>query len=98
MNSERSDTMATTNMTIRIDEDLKAQFEELVEGLGLTLTTAITAYVKQAVREQQIPFMLSMGTPNAETAKVIDDARKGIGVSRGFNSVAELMEALNADD
>lgn len=36
--------------------------------------------------------------PNAETAKAIEDARNGIGMSRRFSSVAELMEDLNADD
>ena len=36
--------------------------------------------------------------PNAETAKAIEDARNGIGMSRHFSSVAELMEDLNADD
>ena len=36
--------------------------------------------------------------PNAETAQAIMDARNGIGLSRSFSSVAELMEDLNADD
>ena len=36
--------------------------------------------------------------PNAETAPAIMDARNGIGLSRSFSSVAELMEDLNADD
>ena len=90
--------MATTNLTIRIDEELKAQFEELVDGLGLTLTTAFTAYAKQAVREQQIPFKLSMNVPNEDTARAIEESRKGVGLSRSFNSVEELMEDLNAED
>lgn len=36
--------------------------------------------------------------PNSETIKAIEDGRKGIGLSKGFSSVAELMEDLNADD
>ena len=36
--------------------------------------------------------------PNEETAKAIEDARNGIGLSRRFSTVAELMEDLNADD
>lgn len=36
--------------------------------------------------------------PNAETKKAIEDAQKGIGLSRGFSTVEELMEDLNADD
>lgn len=90
--------MSTTNMTIRIDEDLKNQFEELVNDLGLNLTSAITAYAKQAVREQQIPFKLSKNVPNEETRKAIEDARHGVGMSKSFNSVKDLMEDLDADD
>ena len=33
-----------------------------------------------------------------ETRRAIDNVRKGIGLSREFHSVKELMEDLNADD
>lgn len=35
---------------------------------------------------------------NELTAKTIEDAENGIGMSGSFNSVSELMEALNSDD
>lgn len=90
--------MATTNITIRMDEELKKQAEDLFSDLGLNLTTAFTAFAKQAVREQRIPFVLSRNIPNEETRKAIEDVRNGIGLSQGFHSVRELMEDLNADD
>lgn len=90
--------MATTNITIRIDEELKKQAEDLFSDLGLNLTTAFVAFAKQAVREQRIPFALSRNIPNEETKKTIEDARNGIGLSQGFHSIRELMEDLNADD
>lgn len=31
--------MATTNITMRIDEDLKSQLQELVSNLGMDMTT-----------------------------------------------------------
>ena len=63
--------MATTNITIRMDEELKKQAEELFSDLGLNMTTAFTVFAKQAVREQKIPFMLSKKTPNQETLEAI---------------------------
>ena len=39
--------MATTNVTIRMDEELKKQAEELFADLGLNMTTAFTTFVKQ---------------------------------------------------
>lgn len=48
--------MANINVTIRMDEQLKAQADELFSDLGLSLSSAITMFAKQAVREQRIPF------------------------------------------
>ncbi len=90
--------MATTNVTMRMDEDLKAQLQELVSNLGMDMTTFFTISAKQAVREQRIPFAISMDIPNAETIHAIEDVRNGRNLSRGYSSVEELMEDLNAND
>lgn len=90
--------MANVNINIRMDADLKQQFEAFCNDMGMTMTTAFNVFAKKAVREYRIPFEIGAEVPNADTRKAIEDARKGIGVSKGFSSVAELMEALNADD
>ena len=90
--------MATTNITMRIDEELKTQLQELVSNLGMDMTTFFTISAKQAVREQRIPFAISMDIPNADTIRAIDDVRHGRNLSRVFSSVEELMEDLNAED
>ncbi len=68
--------MATTNITIRMDEELKKQAKELFSDLGLNMTTAFTVFAKQAVREQKIPFMLSKKTPNQETLEAIREVEQ----------------------
>ncbi|MBD5505733.1 MAG: type II toxin-antitoxin system RelB/DinJ family antitoxin [Lachnospiraceae bacterium] len=90
--------MATTNITMRIDEELKTQLQELVSNLGMDMTTFFTISAKQAVREQRIPFAISMDIPNADTVRAIDDVRHAKNLSRVFSSVEELMEDLNAED
>lgn len=89
--------MSTSNITIRMDSELKKQAEELFSDLGMNLTTAFTVFAKQAVREQKLPFVVSRAY-NAQTYQAIQDARNGIGLSKEFSSVADLMEDLNADD
>ena len=44
------------NITMRIDETLKTQLQELMSNLGLDMTTFFTMAAKQAVREQALPF------------------------------------------
>ena len=90
--------MTPVSTNIKIDPDLKRESQILFEQLGLNLSTAINMFLRQSVREQAIPFRVGNPVPNSETLKAIEDARKGIGLSRGFSSVAELMEDLNADD
>ena len=90
--------MTPVSTNIKIDPDLKRESQALFEQLGLNLSTAINMFLRQSVREQAIPFRVGNPVPNSETLKAIEDARKGIGLSRGFSSVAELMEDLNADD
>lgn len=90
--------MANVNINIRMDSDLKQQFEAFCNDVGMTMTTAFTVFAKKAVREYRIPFEIGVEVPNADTKKAIEDARKGIGMSKAFSSVEELMEDLNADD
>ena len=89
--------MATTNVTIRMDEELKKQAEELFSDLGLSMTTAFIAFTKQAVREQRIPFIISRNVPNSETIAAIDEVEKmklNPQCYKGYNDVDEMMKEL----
>ena len=59
--------MATTNLTMRIDTDVKAKLQELMSDLGLDMTTFFTMAAKQAIREQRIPFEISREVLNSDT-------------------------------
>lgn len=48
--------MATSSITIRMDENLKQQAERLFDSMGMNMTTAFTVFAKAAVREGRIPF------------------------------------------
>ena len=48
--------MATTNLNVRIDENLKKEAETLFADLGLNLSSAITVFLKSAVEYRGIPF------------------------------------------
>ena len=87
-----------TSTTFRMDEELKSQLRELLDNLGLDMSTYFVMSAKQAVREQGIPFKVTMDVPNAETVKAMRETQDNIGLSKGFASVATLMEDLNADD
>lgn len=94
---EGVDIMATTNITMRMDEDLKAQLQELVSNLGMDMTTFFTISAKQAVREQRIPFMISMDIPNEETKEAIEEVRQmkqNPSMGKSYTDVDEMMKEL----
>jgi len=47
-----------TNLTIRIDENVKKEAENLFDKLGMSISGAINVFFRQAIREQAIPFMI----------------------------------------
>ncbi|MDO4400396.1 MAG: type II toxin-antitoxin system RelB/DinJ family antitoxin [Coriobacteriia bacterium] len=49
--------MASSNMTIRINDDLKQEADELFAELGITLSAAINLFLRQSVREGGLPFV-----------------------------------------
>ena len=51
--------MASTSVTIRMDENLKKQAEFLFDEMGLNMTTAITIFAKAVVRQGKIPFEIA---------------------------------------
>ena len=90
--------MAKVSTNITIDAETKTKAQALLADFGMDLSTAVNVFLKQMIYEGSFPFMIKRGEePNEETKRTIENARRGIGLSRGFSSVHELMEDLNAD-
>jgi DNA-damage-inducible protein J len=52
--------MAEPRLSIRIDEKIKNQAEEVFRRLGLNMSTGITIYLTQVAARQGIPFPLTL--------------------------------------
>lgn len=59
--------MATKNITVRVDAELKQNAEKLFSDLGLNMSSAINMFLKNSVNYNGIPFEVRKLTPNAET-------------------------------
>ena len=66
----------TTNISIRMDSDLKAQADVLFGELGMNLTTAFNIFVRQSLREGGIPFDIKLDQPNKETMAAMLEAER----------------------
>ncbi len=64
------------NVSIRIDEDVKRESEQLFGELGLTLSAAVNVFLRQAIRHGGLPFEVRVDAPNRDTMMAIEEARR----------------------
>ena len=60
----RSFFMAQQTFSIRMDAQLKKEFDALVENMGMNATTAFNIFARAVVREKKIPF--EIGTQSTQ--------------------------------
>ena len=92
--------MATTNINVRIDTELKQSAEALFADLGLNMSSAITMFLKSAVSHDGIPFEVKRITPNAETRAALaeyDKMKKHPDKYKRYSSFEDLMDEVLAD-
>lgn len=61
--------MSQSALTIRLDSDLKTQFDSLCEEFGMSTNTAFNIYVRQVVRNRSIPFTIEAPSKDDVMAK-----------------------------
>jgi DNA-damage-inducible protein J len=89
--------MAQTNLTIRIDENIKQEADILFNRIGLNMSSAINVFFRQAIREQAIPFELRpyddyySGARMERIAHSMAQAERGETVTRSMAEL-EVME------
>ena len=89
-------TAATINVTFRLDKSLKEQADEFFSQLGLSLNSAVNMFIKQSLRERQLPFRPSLNTPNAETIAAFKEADRMLkDPNLKTYDVDELLSDLN---
>lgn len=91
--------MSTSLINIRLDASLKQEAEELFSTLGLNMTSAINMFLRQAVRDQAIPFRVcKYPQPNATTLAAMREAERLAHDpnAKTFSSVEELLKDLKS--
>ena len=86
----------STNISIRMDAELKAQADALFNELGMNLSTAFNIFVRQSLREGGIPFAIKLERPNGETAAAMLEAERIAKdpSAKGYHDLDELFADL----
>lgn len=87
--------MPQTLVNIRMDEDLKKNFDSVCDELGMSMTTAITIFAKKMSREHRIPFEVSVDPFYSESnqkaiSQSIDQLKSGKTVTKTFEELERM--------
>ena len=74
--------MSTTAISIRLDSDIKKQFDILCKEFGISTNAAFNLFARAVVREQAIPFPISL--------KDSESNKRSIAAQNALNKVQSL--------
>lgn len=93
--------MATSNLNVRLDNELRSQATQVFSDYGLTPTQAIKLFFNQVVRTQQIPlsfdylpFDYQQKVPNLATQQAMLEALQERNTAKCYDSVDEMMKDI----
>ncbi len=93
--------MAQSTFSVRMDEELKQQFDRLCSDFGMTVSTAINVFARAVVRERRIPFEISSPAPEAARVQAMDSflalreqAKKDVPQGMTLEEINEEIQAV----
>ena len=90
------------SISIRIDDDVKRDADSLFEKLGMSISGAINVFLRQAIREQAIPFQIKAKTDeekyneyfNEYNMKILKESIAQLDAGQGIIKTMEELEAM----
>ncbi|MBO4309042.1 MAG: type II toxin-antitoxin system RelB/DinJ family antitoxin [Clostridia bacterium] len=86
--------MAQSNISIRMDDNLKKDFTIVCDNLGLNVSAMVTILAKKMVREQRIPFEVSVDPFYTEAN--IAALKQSMAEMKGGKTISKTMRELEA--
>lgn len=90
-----------TNIQIRVDKKIKKEVQNILEDLGLNLTSAISIYLHQIIRTKSIPFHLitENGFTHEQEVKILQESEKTMkalkkGKLKTYKNAEEMMKDI----
>lgn len=90
--------MPQATFSIRMDQEVKRQFDELCREFGMNATTAFNIFAKAVIRERKIPFTVSAQSTNEPFSTSGSAAFRTLRMQAEQNGLADLsLEEINQE-
>ena len=83
-----------SQISIRIDDNVKKEAENVCKDIGISLSSAINIYLKRIGRERRIPFELTSEIPNAKTLAAMRETEEILTHPENYKSYSSIEEIL----
>jgi len=85
----------TVNVSVRMDRDLKNQADDFFSSVGLTMSSAVSVFVRQCLRKGKIPFEIEADPFYSESnqARLRESIAKA---ERGEGLIVKTLDELEA--
>jgi DNA-damage-inducible protein J len=88
--------MAQTTLNVRMDEDIKKEFDAFCYKVGLNTSVAVNMFARAVLRERKIPFAITDETDPFYSESNMRALRKSIAQAEKGEVVIKTMEELEA--
>ncbi|MEY8424705.1 type II toxin-antitoxin system RelB/DinJ family antitoxin [Lachnospiraceae bacterium 38-14] len=85
-----------TTVSLRFDDEMKKQLDEMCDEMGMNLTTFFMIYAKKALRERRIPFDIAAPLEPFYSDINIKQLKKANQQVKNGQIIVKTMEELEA--
>lgn len=92
----------TSAINIQVDTETKKAATEILNNLGLSMSTAINIFLKQVIKTDGLPFEVKNPKPNKELVEALKEGNKILkeletGKRQGYNNMTDLINSLEEE-
>jgi len=80
--------MSAVNVTVRIDEETKREFDAFCENVGMNITTAFNLFIRATLRSRVLPFPITDIEPIKESREAA--------MLRGIKALKDAQEQVKS--
>ena len=87
--------MSQTTVSIRMDDELKRDFDTICNELGMTMSTAVIMLAKKMSREKRLPFEVSVDPFYSQSnMKALHESVEQMKAGKTVSKTIEELEGL----
>ena len=83
-------------VSLRFDDEMKKQLDEMCDEMGMNLTTFFMIYAKKALRDRRIPFEIAAPSDPFYSASNMEQLKKARQQVKDGQVIVKTMEELEA--